>query len=234
MRTRFAPAPASGRAAAAGIKGTMAARQQPDGLVKLVLELGPLVTFFVVNFRAESLGFGRLPGFSGLEPAILPMMASTAAFMLATVISLAVSLALYGRLPVMPLVSGVVVVLFGAATLYLRDQTFIQLKPTIVNLLFAATLFGGLLFRKPLMSIVLGSVLQLDDAGWRKLSLRWALFFVVLAGLNEVVWRNFSYDTWVTFKVFGTLPLTLVFTLFQVPLLRRHEVKPGEVPAAPN
>lgn len=203
----------------------MAQKAQQNSLVKLVLELGPLATFFIVNFRAESLGFGALPPFRDLSPELLPMMASTAAFMVAIVASLAVSLALYRRVPVMPLVSGAVVLVFGAATLYLEDQRFIQLKPTIVNLLFATVLFGGLLLKKPLLSIVFDSVLDLDDDGWRKLTLRWALFFVVLAALNEIVWRSFSYDTWVTFKVFGTLPLTLIFTLSQVPLLRRHEVK---------
>ena len=153
------------------------------------------------------------------------MMASTAAFMLATVAALAVSLLMYRRVPIMPLVSGAVVLVFGAATLYLEDQTFIQLKPTIVNLLFAAVLFGGLLLKKPLLSIVFDSVLELDEEGWRKLSLRWGFFFLFLAALNEIVWRNFDYDTWVWFKVLGNLPLSIVFTLFQIPLIQRHEVR---------
>lgn len=203
----------------------MAARVQPHGFLKLALELGPLFVFFLVNFRAAAWGFGEWPMFRGVAPEDLPAMASTAAFMAATAVSLAVSLAVFRRVPVMPLVSGAVVLLFGAATLYLEDRQFIQLKPTIVNLLFASALFVGLLLRKPLLAIVFDSVLELDDDGWRKLTLRWALFFLFLAALNEVVWRGFSYDTWLTFKVFGTLPLTVLFTLFQVRLIQRHEVK---------
>ena len=203
----------------------MAARARPNGILKLVLELGPLMVFFVVNFRAAAWGFGTLPLLRGVKPEDVPAMASTGAFMLATLMSLGVSLALYRRVPVMPLVSGVVVLLFGAATLYLEDRQFIQLKPTIVNLLFAGALFVGLVLKKPLLAIAFDSVLELDDDGWRKLTLRWALFFLFLAALNEVVWRSFTYDTWLAFKVFGTFPLTVVFTLFQVPLIQRHEVK---------
>jgi intracellular septation protein len=203
----------------------MAGRPQGNGMTKLALELGPLIVFFVVNFRAASWGFAELAPFRGVDPTLVPMMASTAAFMLATVVALGVSFALYRRVPIMPLVSGAVVLLFGAATLYLEDQRFIQMKPTIVNLLFAVALFLGLLFRKPLLATVFDSVLELDEAGWRKLTLRWALFFLFLAALNEVVWRTVDYDTWVWFKVFGTLPLTVVFTLFQVPLIQRHEIK---------
>lgn len=199
----------------------MAGRE--NSVLKLVLELGPLVTFFVLNSRAEAWGAGHLSLFANLPAESVSIMAATAGFMVATVAALAVSLFYYGRVPVMPLVSGVIVVVFGGLTLYLQNETFIKMKPTIVNVLFGGTLLLGLaLFRKPLLARVFDGVFQIDDEGWRKLSLRWGLFFLVLAVLNEIVWRNFSTDTWVTFKVFGTMPLTILFTLSQLPLLQRH------------
>ena len=128
----------------------------------------------------------------------------------------------------MPLVSGIVVLVFGGLTLSLQDEVFIKLKPTIVNALFGLVLLGGLYFRKPLLAIVLDSMFTLTDEGWRKLTLRWALFFFVLAGLNEIVWRTQTTDFWVSFKVFGIMPLTIVFALAQTPLLMRYEVKAEE------
>jgi intracellular septation protein len=125
----------------------------------------------------------------------------------------------------MPLVSAVVVFAFGGLTLYLQDETFIKLKPTIIYVLFAAVLFGGLFFGHSLLAMVLDSVFHLDDEGWRKLTLRWALFFVAMAVVNELVWRNFSTDAWVTFKTFGFLPLTVLFAVAQTPLLMRHAVE---------
>ena len=130
----------------------------------------------------------------------------------------------------MPVVSGIVVVVFGGLTLFLQDETFIKLKPTIVNTMFGLVLLGGLYFRKPLLQIVLDSVFELTEEGWRKLTLRWALFFFALAALNEIVWRTQTTDFWVSFKVFGIMPLTIAFALAQTPLLLRHEVKKaGEV-----
>lgn len=203
----------------------MAARQH-SSVLKLFLELGPLAIFFVVNSRAEAWNLGRFLPISGVKPDQMAIMAATFAFMVATLIALGLSLALMRRVPVMPLVSGVIVVLFGGLTLYLQDDLFIKLKPTIVNLIFAAALLGGLfVFKKPLLAIVFDSVIQMDDRGWWKLSLRWGLFFLFLAALNEVVWRNFSTDTWVTFKVFGTMPITIVFALCQVPLMQRHALQ---------
>ncbi|ORE93099.1 intracellular septation protein A [Stappia sp. 22II-S9-Z10] len=207
----------------------MAAAQsthQQGSVLKLVLELGPLITFFLVNAKALDWGFADLAPFATLKPDTVPIMAATAAFMVATVAALTVSLAIYRRVPVMPLISGAIVVVFGGLTLYLQNDTFIKMKPTIVNLIFAATLLGGLaFFKRPLLAIVFGSVFQIDDEGWWKLSMRWGLFFLLLAALNEVVWRNFSTDTWVTFKVFGTMPLTVLFTLTQLPLLQKHAVE---------
>ncbi|WP_201834243.1 septation protein A [Microvirga zambiensis] len=189
-------------------------------LLKLVLELGPLALFFFGNAYGDRFGFAEDHR----------IFAATGIFIVATVIALAISYLLVRKLPIMPMVSGIVVVVFGGLTLFLQDETFIKLKPTIVNTMFGLVLLGGLYFRKPLLQIVLDSVFELDEEGWRKLTLRWALFFFALAALNEIVWRTQTTDFWVSFKVFGIMPLTIAFALAQTPLLLRHEVKKaGEV-----
>ncbi|MBC8020420.1 MAG: septation protein A [Methyloceanibacter sp.] len=176
---------------------------------KLVIELGPLLVFFAAN-------------------AVAGIYAGTAAFMVATLISLAAARMRYRKVPIMPLVSGVIVLVFGGLTLFLRDETFIKLKPTIVYSMFALLLAGGLMLKKPLLELLFGPVFALTEEGWRKLTWRWIAFFVVMAIVNELVWRNFSTDTWVSFKAFGFLPLTLLFTLAQMPLLQRYGVaRPG-------
>lgn len=149
---------------------------------------------------------------------------ATGAFMIATIIALVAGWTLERKLPVMPLVSGILVLLFGGLTLYLADETFIKLKPTLVNCLFAAILFGGLLFGKPLLKPLFGAAVQLTDHGWRLLTIRWAVFFVVLAVLNEIVWRGFSTDFWVSFKLFGIMPLTFLFAAAQTPLFLREQI----------
>jgi intracellular septation protein len=179
------------------------AKPSANPLVKLALDFAPLAIFFIANAR-------------------LGIFAATAVFMAAILVSLVVSYALTRHLPIMAIVSAVVILIFGSLTLVLHDDLFIKMKPTIVNTLFGLVLLGGLLFDKPLLPIVLDQVLTLTQAGWRKLTLRWAIFFFVLAVLNEIVWRNFSTDAWVNFKVFGTMPLTLVFALSQTPLILRH------------
>jgi len=188
--------------------------------LKLVLELGPLMVFFFANARGEWLAakFPALAEFGG------PIFVATGLFMAATAIALAVSWALTRTLPMMPLVSGIVVLVFGALTLYLHDEIFIKMKPTIVNTLFGAVLLGGLLFGKSLLGYVFDSAFRLDAEGWRKLTLRWGLFFFFLAVLNEVVWRNFSTDFWVAFKVWATMPITILFTISQMPLILRHSL----------
>lgn len=186
-------------------------RPTGPGWSKLVLEIGPLVVFFAVNAATSRT--------HGLYPA-------TGAFMVATLVALVASWRLLHRVPVMPLVSGVVVLVFGSLTLILQDELFIKLKPTIVNALFGSVLLGGLGFGRSLLGVVFDSVFDLDAAGWRALTLRWGIFFFVLAALNEVVWRNFSTDTWVWFKVFGIMPLTFVFALAQMPLIQRHALGP--------
>ncbi|WP_299444178.1 septation protein A [uncultured Rhodospira sp.] len=173
--------------------------------LKLVLEAGPLLVFFLTNAW-----FGLITG--------------TAAFVVATAVSLVASRVLMGRVPVMPLVGGVFVMVFGGLTVLLDDDLFIKIKPTIVNLLFSAILVAGLLSGRHFLKLVFDGAFHLTERGWRLLTVRWSLFFVVLAVLNEVVWRTFSSDTWVAFKVFGILPLTLLFSVAQVPLLMRHRV----------
>ncbi len=124
----------------------------------------------------------------------------------------------------MPFVSGIVVMVFGSLSIWLQDETFIKMKPTIVNTLFGVVLLGGLLFGKSLLGYVFNAAFQLDDEGWKKLTLRWGIFFLFLAVLNEVVWRNFSDAVWVNFKVWGTMPITILFTLAQMPLIMRHSL----------
>jgi intracellular septation protein len=182
------------------------AKPQINPGLKLVLDIGPLVLFFAANAR-----FG--------------IFAATGAFMVAVLIALAVSYALTRHLPVMPLVTAVIVLVFGGATLVLHDETFIKLKPTIIYVLFGGVLLGGLAGGKMLLGIVFESVFHLTEEGWRKLTVRWSVFFLALAVLNEIVWRNFSTDVWVSFKLFGFVPLTFVFAALQYPLLQKYEAK---------
>ncbi|TWG50030.1 MULTISPECIES: septation protein A [unclassified Aminobacter] len=201
-------------------------KQELNPLLKLALELGPLLVFFFANTRGEWL-IDTWPVLGGLGG---PIFVATGLFMIATAVALVVSWLLTRTLPIMPLVSGVVVFIFGALTLYLQDDVFIKMKPTIVNSLFGAVLLGGLIFGKSLLGYVFDSAFRLDAEGWRKLTLRWGVFFFVLAAMNEVVWRNFSTDFWVAFKVWATLPITVLFTFSQMPLIMRHSVeeKPAE------
>jgi len=181
----------------------------PSVLLKLAIELGPLLVFFGTNAAAG-------------------IYAGTAAFMAATIVSLVVAWFAYHKVPIMPLVSGVIVLVFGGLTLYLRDETFIKLKPTIVYTLFAVLLGAGLVWKKPVLELLFGAAFTLTEEGWRKLTLRWALFFAVMAVVNELVWRNVSTDTWVSFKAFGFLPLTFLFAVLQVPLMQRHGIDPAD------
>ena len=195
-------------------------KKEINPLLKFALELGPLLVFFFANARGEWLA-ARFPALTELGG---PIFIATGLFMAATAIALSVSWVLTRTLPMMPLVSGVIVFVFGGLTLWLQDATFIKMKPTIVNSLFAAVLLGGLLFGKSLLGYVFDSAFRLDAEGWRKLTFRWGLFFVFLAVVNEVVWRNFLEDAWVAFKVWGIMPITIAFTLAQMPLIMRHSV----------
>ncbi|CAN0655085.1 septation protein A [Nitratireductor aquibiodomus] len=196
-------------------------RKEINPILKLALELGPLMVFFFANSRGEWL-VGRFPALAELGG---PLFVATALFMAATAIALAVSWGLTRTLPIMPLVSGVVVFVFGALTLYLHSEIFIKMKPTIVNTLFGVVLLGGLAFGKSLLGYVFDSAFKLDAEGWRKLTLRWGLFFIFLAVVNEVVWRMFSTDTWVAFKVWGIMPITILFTMSQMPLIMKHSLE---------
>jgi len=184
-------------------------------LAKLALEMGPLILFFAVNATTN-------------------LMTATAVFVAATVVSLITSFLVARTIPVMPLIGGVFVIVFGGLTLYLDNDLFIKIKPTIVNLLFAAILFGGLMAGKLFLKLVLESAFKATDEGWRILTWRWSIFFIVLAVINEIVWRNFSTDTWVAFKVWGIMPLTMVFGMAQVPILIKHQLpeEEGGSPAA--
>ncbi|MBX9455284.1 MAG: septation protein A [Rhizobium sp.] len=189
--------------------------------LKLVLELGPLLVFFFANSYGERLA----TWFPVLSELGSPIFIATGLFMAATVLSLVVSKLIIGKLPLMPLISGVVVLGFGALSIWLQNDTFIKMKPTIVNSMFAIVLLGGLFFGRSLLGYVFNSAFQLDAEGWNKLTLRWGLFFIVLAIINEIVWRNFSTDFWVAFKVWGTMPITIVFTLSQMPLIMKHSLE---------
>ena len=173
-------------------------------LYATALELGPLLLFFLAN--------GRWGIFYG-----------TGVFIVATAIALPCYRWLEKRWPVMPLVGGFFVLVFGGLTIWLQDDTFIKLKPTIVNCLFGVILGGGLLLmNRPLLKPIFGAAFRLTDEGWRKLTVRWTLFFFVLAAVNEVMWRGFSTDTWIASKMFLSFPLTMVFAFLQIPLLRRY------------
>ncbi|MEZ5898668.1 MAG: septation protein A [Hyphomicrobium sp.] len=185
--------------------------------LKLLVELGPLVLFFLVNWQAGK----------HLSDPKQAIFWATGCFMAATVVSLLASKYLFGKVAVMPLVTGVFVMVFGGLTLYLQDEQFIKMKPTIVNAIFSALLFSGLLMDRIFLKMVFGDVMRLTEPGWRKLTIRWALFFAFLALLNEIVWRFYSTDTWVTFKVFGIMPLTMVFAMSQIGLLKKYEENPS-------
>ncbi|WP_375665084.1 septation protein A [Bartonella sp. TT121SHDZB] len=185
---------------------------------KFFLEMGPLVAFFFANYKGEWL-IKNIVFFQNFNKPIFP---ATAIFMGAIIISLSLSWILVRQIPIMPLISGIFVLVFGFLTLWLHNETFIKMKPTIINSLFALILLGGMFFKKPLLRYALDSTLKLDDLGWQKLTYRWAFFFVFLAILNEIIWRNFSDNFWTNFKVFGVMPITILFMLTQMPIIIKH------------
>src|SRR3954453_14201524 len=198
-------------------------RKQLNPFLKLALEMGPLILFFFANSRPALF----TPFIGPLLPGVISgekvgIFVATAVFMVAILVSLAVSYALTRHLPVKAMVTAVVVVVFGGLTLVLHDDTFIKMKPTIIYLLFAGVLLGGRALNKSLLAVVFDSVFDLTEEGWRKLTFRWAVFFLALAVLNEAVWRTQTTDFWVSFKVFGVLPLTFIFAGLQYPLLQKY------------
>ena len=175
-------------------------------IVKLLIDIGPLAVFFVFYTR------------SGLQEAILPLM-------IATVIAVLVSYVLEKKIPIMPTLGAGIVLIFGGLTIYFNDETFIKMKPTIINAVFAIILYGGIIFKKPLLKYLLGAALKLEEEGWKILTQRWIGFFIALAVLNEVVWRTQTTDLWVNFKVFGILPITFIFTMSQFPLIKKYQIQ---------
>lgn len=181
----------------------MAEKKQLNSILKLALDIGPLILFFAINAK-------------------IGIYAATGAFMVAVLAALAVSYAITKHVAIMPLVTAVIVLIFGGLTLVLHNDTFIKLKPTIIYALFGGTLLAGLALDKPFLSILFDQMFHLTTEGWRKLTWRWTLFFFALAILNEIVWRNFSTDVWVSFKLFGVVPLTFLFGALQYPLLMKY------------
>ena len=173
---------------------------------KLLIDIGPLAVFFIFYTR------------SGLQASILP-------FMVATVIAVLFSYILEKKIPIMPTVGAGIVLLFGGLTIYFDNDVFFKMKPTIINLLFAVILYGGILINKPLLKYLLGAALKLEEAGWQILTQRWIGFFIALAVLNEIVWRTQSTDVWVNFKVFGILTITIIFTMMQFPLIKKYQIE---------
>ncbi len=176
-------------------------------LVKLAIELGPLVAFFAAYMLTHDL------------------YVATPVLMVTTIASLAASKWLLGHVATMPIVTAVLVCVFGGLTIWLKDPTFIKMKPTILYVLFACALAGGLAYGKLFLKKVLGEAMHYSDEGWRTLTLRWAAFFVVLAVANELIWRNFSESAWVSFKTFGFLPITMAFAIGQFVLMKRYEIE---------
>ena len=175
-------------------------------IYKLLIDIGPLAVFFIFYTR------------SGLQASILP-------FMIATVIAVLFSYILEKKIPVMPTVGAIIVLAFGGLTIYFDNEVFFKMKPTIINILFAAILYGGNVVKKPLLKYLLGAALKLEEEGWKILTQRWIGFFIALAILNEIVWRTQSTDMWVNFKVFGILPITFIFTMTQFPLIKKYQIE---------
>lgn len=181
--------------------------------IRMAIELGPLAVFFLLNAKADSF-FGVAENQN--------IFWATGGFMIATLISLIASYSLFRKIPTMPLVTGIFVFIMGGMTIYLHDDLFIKLKPTITNLLFASALLGAAWMGKPIMKQLFDGAFDLTDEGWMVLTYRWGFFFLFLAIINEIVWRNVSTDTWVSFKVFAVMPLTMVFGMAQIPVLTKY------------
>ena len=177
--------------------------------IKFLADFGPLLVFFIIYFSSGQ----------NLKVAITP-------FIIATLIALAVVYFLEKRIPMIPLLSGILITLFGGLTLYFDNKIFFYMKPTIINLLFAGFLFFGKFFtKKPMLKIFLKNTFNLEDEGWKKLSIRWILFFIFVAALNEIVWRTQSEVFWVNFKVWGLLPISFLFAVSQFPLINKYKLK---------
>ena len=201
----------------------MSEAQEPQGAGKLLIDLGPLLVFFLVNFLAP-------------VPAFMKIFIATGAFMAAMIAAMLFSAIRYRSISPLLWFSGVMVVILGGLTIWLHDETFIKMKPTVYYVLVAGLLTFGLLTGRPLLQRVLGSTYPgLDEAGWTKLTRNWAIFFAFMACLNEAVWRNSTTSFWIGFKLWGALPLTFLFAAANIPMLLRHGLmKEDAVPAEPG
>ena len=188
-------------------------KKQPHPLFKLATELGPLLIFFFANAKFN-------------------LFVATGAFMVAIVVAMIVSWVVTRHIPMMALVTAVIVIVFGTLTLVLHDETFIKVKPTIIYGMFAVVLGGGLLFGRSFIAIMFDQMFNLTPKGWRLLTLRWALFFLGMALLNEFIWRTQTTDFWVAFKAFGVIPITMAFAMLQMPLIKRHHLEPVSLEAS--
>jgi intracellular septation protein len=178
-----------------------------ESISKILSDYLPLIVFFA----AYKLNKGENP-----------LLFATICLLISTFIALVISYILTGYISKMALFSGLILGTFGGLTIFLKDETFIKIKPTIINLIFASILFYGYLTKKPLISYLFGEQIKMSNQAWLKLSLRWGCFFVFLALLNEIIWRNFTTDFWVQFKVFGILPISLIFTFSQMPFIMKE------------
>ncbi|MDC0903592.1 septation protein A [Pelagibacteraceae bacterium] len=176
--------------------------------LKFIADFGPLLIFFTIYYKSGN----------DLRAAIPPLI-------IATIIAVIVVYFVEKKIPYVPLIGGVIISLFGGLTLYFDNPVFLYMKPTIINIIFAALLIlGKIFFNKNFLKFFLKTAFQLDEIGWNKLNFRWAYFFIFLAFVNELVWRTQPETTWVNFKVWGMLPLTFIFTALQLPMINKHKI----------
>ncbi len=176
--------------------------------LKFIADFGPLLIFFTVYYKSGN----------NLSVAIPPLI-------IATIVAVVVVYFIEKKIPYVPLIGGIVISLFGGLTLYFNNPVFLYMKPTIINVIFAIMLVSGkIFFNKNFLKFFFKTAFQLDEIGWDKLNFRWAYFFIFLALVNEIVWRTQPEATWVNFKVWGMLPLTFVFTAFQIPMINKHKI----------
>ena len=175
------------------------------GTIKFIVDVGPLAIFFIFYKRTGN-----------ILDAIIPLI-------IATTIAILISYIVEKKIPVMPTVGGIIILIFGGLSYYFENKIFFYMKPTIINILFAGTLIIGNYLNKPLLKYLMGSAINLKDKGWFELSKRWSIFFIFLAILNEIIWRYFSEDAWVNFKVFGILTLTFIFSISLFPIIKKYQ-----------